>query len=508
MPKQKLLGLTTKKSEDFADWYHQVLTKAELLDYHDVSGCYVLRPNSYEIWEHIKDYLDLHFKKNGVRNAYFPIFISKESLQKEKEHLEDFSVEVAWVTKAGNKILSNELAIRPTSETSMYPYFAKWLQTHRDLPIKINQWNNVVRWEFKNPTPFIRSREFLWQEGHTAHQTYEEAEKQVYDSIELYEKFYKEMLCIKVISGRKTLNEKFAGSDFTTTVEAFIPETGKGIQAATSHMLGQNFSKMFNIVYEDPEQQKNHLYVYQTSWGVTTRSIGALIMTHADDIGMVLPPKVAFYQVVIVPTGLNKKTPEDVKEKLFSKCLEYEDMINQVMGIRCHADVRDNYTPPFKYNYWEMRGIPIRIELGPRELENNKCTIVNRVSGEKIPYDIPTFEEFRSVIVDNLFKIENMLYNNSIIKLENSLKTVVEWIEFKSCVENKKMIASPFCGKVECENILKEQLTDLGELYQGVKTLCVPFEQNLLELKDKNMKCINPKCNEMCSSYTLFGKSY
>lgn len=508
MGKKHLLGLTTKKEDDFADWYAQVLSKAELIDYHDVSGCYILRPNSYQIWEFIQSSLDKQFKKDGVVNAYFPLFISKDVLEKEKTHLDDFSPEVAWVTKAGDKSLNQELAIRPTSETSMYPYFAKWLQSYRDLPIKINQWNNVVRWEFKSATPFIRSREFLWQEGHTAHMFSHEAEAQVIRSLRIYEEFYKNLLCVEVIPGFKTPKEKFAGSEYTLTVEAFIPEIGRGIQTATSHYLGQNFSKMFNIIYEDPET-KDKQHVYQTSWGLTTRSIGTMIMTHSDNIGLVLPPNVASCQVVIIPVGLNKKTPEETKNALSLKCQEYATYLNTIANIRCHADIRDHYTPPWKYNHWEMRGIPLRIELGPTELLENRCTFVKRVSGEKITNEVKTMVAFHGLVKGYLKEINTLMYKNSQDKLTKSIVVATKWDDFLEGVINKKMIASPFCQAIVCENDVKQQLTELGEEYQGVKTLCVPLKQDLLDINETNMlKCINVKCDKMCDRYTMFGKSY
>lgn len=508
--KEILLAITTKKEDDFADWYAQILTKAELIDYHDVSGCYVLRPNSYQIWEFIQDYLDKRFKQDGVRNAYFPLFISKEALEKEASHLTDFSPEVAWVTKSGNKNLEKEIAIRPTSETSMYPYFQKWLQSYRDLPMKINQWNNVVRWEFKSPTPFIRSREFLWQEGHTVHMTCEEAEEQVHNSLKIYQEFYKNVLCIDTIPGYKTDKEKFAGSDYTTTIEAYIPEVGRGIQAATSHMLGQNFSKMFNIVCENPETL-NKEYVWQTSWGLTTRSIGTMIMTHADNIGMVLPPSVAFYQVIIVPTGLNKKTPDEIKRRLMTKCSDMYKILN-TMNIRCYADVREIYTPPWKYNYWELRGIPLRIELGPRELDANKYTFVNRITGEKNTEEAETYADLHLLIFQYLENINKLMFENSKQKLQNSIIVTQKWDDLVKAIYNKKMIATSFCGNVDCENNFKTQIAQYGEEYQGAKTLCVPLEQNLIDnfQKDENglMLCINPECHNKCDKYTLIGKSY
>lgn len=507
--KQILLAITTKKEDDFADWYGQIINKAELIDNHDVSGCYVLRPNAYQIWEFIQRHLDNQFKKDGVRNAYFPLFISKEALEKEATHLSDFSPEVAWVTKAGDKPLNREIAIRPTSETSMYPYYAKWLQTYRDLPLKLNQWNNVVRWEFKSPTPFIRSREFLWQEGHTAHATKEEAEEQVTKSLKIYEDFYKNILNIKVIPGFKTPKEKFAGADYTLTVEAFIPEVGRGIQAATSHELGQNFSKMFNIVFEHPETNEKQ-YVHQTSWGLTTRSIGIMIMTHSDNIGLVLPPSVAYYQIIIVPTGLNKKTSPEIKDKLIETCKELEKYINHNTNIRCHADVRDHYTPPWKYNYWELRGIPIRVEIGPRELAENKCTFVNRVTGEKSIEEIPEFkyEELAKIATKYLNTISTMLIENSSNKLKSSIITATTWDELTPLLTSKKIIAVPFCEQIECENDLKKQFTELGEDSAGVKTLCIPLDQSIMTIDKEKQKCINPKCENKCNRYTLFGKSY
>lgn len=505
---KKQIAITTKKTDDFADWYGQIINKAELIDNHDVSGCYVLRPNAYQIWEQIQQYLDKEFKKDGVKNAYFPLFIAKSALEKEVEHLNDFSPEVAWVTKAGNKNLEREIAIRPTSETSMYPYFAKWLQSYRDLPMKINQWNNVVRWEFKCPTPFIRSREFLWQEGHTAHATKDDADKQVINSLKIYEEFYRNVLNLDVIVGLKTPKEKFAGADYTLTIETFIPEIGRGIQAATSHMLGQKFSKMFNIIYENPDTKEKE-YVYQTSWGLTTRSIGAMIMMHGDDVGLILPPKVAFYQFVIVPTGLNKKTPNDIREQLTNKCNEIADNFTLMYKFRCIADTRDNYSPPWKYNYWELRGVPLRIEIGPRELAENKYTFVNRITGEKTTELIENYPiDLLTTINKYLDLISQQLLEKSKTKIKTSIMPVTTWDELKPMLKDKKMFGIPFCQEINCENDLKKQFTELGEESAGIKSLCSPLGQELMNLKDNPLKCINPNCKIMCTKYTLFGKSY
>lgn len=290
------LGMEAKKEENLPDWYSQVITKGELIEYYDVSGCYILRPWSYFVWEQIKNFFDGEIRKLGVQNCYFPIFISRGALEREKDHINDFSPEVAWVTKSGQSDLAEHIAIRPTSETGMYPAFAKWIQSHRDLPYKLNQWNNVVRWEFKHPQPFLRTREFLWQEGHTAFSNYKDASDEVYQILDLYAKVYTDLLAVPVIKGRKTEKEKFAGADWTTTIEAYISASGRGIQAATSHHLGQNFSKMFGIEFEAPETGQKQ-YVYQNSWGLTTRTIGILTMIHGDNDGLILPPRVAFYQV-------------------------------------------------------------------------------------------------------------------------------------------------------------------------------------------------------------------
>ena len=288
--KQTRLGIEVKKGENLADWYTEVITKAEMIEYYDISGCYILRPWAYGIWEKIQTFFDQKIRKLGVQNCYFPMFVSASALEKEKTHIADFAPEVAWVTKSGSTDLADPIAIRPTSETVMYPSYAKWVKSHRDLPIKLNQWCNVVRWEFKNPTPFLRTREFLWQEGHTAHEDKESAVKEVHEILDYYAQIYEDLLAVPVIKGKKTEKEKFAGADFTTTIEGYVEANGRGIQAATSHHLGQNFSKMFEIVYEDPKEPAKFNYVYQNSWGLSTRTIGCMIIVHGDDKGLVLPP--------------------------------------------------------------------------------------------------------------------------------------------------------------------------------------------------------------------------
>ena len=305
------LGLTAKKNEDFPRWYSDVIKKSEMVDSYLVSGCYILRPWAFNIWENITEWFDGEIKKLGVKNAMFPLFVTKGQLTKEEDHVEGFAPEVAWVTKSGDNELSEPIALRPTSETIMYPYFSKWIRSHRDLPLKLNQWTNVVRWEFKNPTPFIRTREFLWQEGHTAFATQEEADEEVLDILDLYARVYEELMAVPVIKGRKSEKERFPGGLYTTTVEAFVSATGRSVQGATSHCLGTNFADMFNIEYET-EDGKSKKKVVQNSWGLSTRSIGVMIMVHGDNNGLVLPPRVAPKQVVIVWIYKASDNKEDI----------------------------------------------------------------------------------------------------------------------------------------------------------------------------------------------------
>lgn len=330
-----------------------------MIEYYDISGCYILRPRAFFIWDKIQHFLNEKFAALGVDNCYFPMFVSKSALETEKDHVEGFSPEVAWVTKSGQSDLDEPIAIRPTSETIMYPSFAKWIHSHRDLPMKLNQWSNVVRWEFKHPTPFVRTREFLWQEGHTAHENEEGATKMVMNILEAYAKTYEDLLAVPVVRGTKSVDERFAGAYFTTTTEIYVPISGRGIQGATSHQLGQNFSKMFHIYYLDRNNEKQ--LVWQTSWGLSTRSIGAMIMVHSDDKGLVLPPKVAHTQVVII--AIEKVGEEDSNSEIKKRCAEYADKLKDA-GVRAEFDDRDVYKSGWKFNFWEQRGVPIRLELG------------------------------------------------------------------------------------------------------------------------------------------------
>ncbi|BFZ12382.1 hypothetical protein BsWGS_15421 [Bradybaena similaris] len=500
------LGLEATKEDNLSDWYSQLLTKSELIEYYDVSGCYILRPWAYAIWENIKDQFDTAIKKMGVENCYFPMFVSRSALEKEKTHIADFAPEVAWVTRSGQTELAEPIAVRPTSETVMYPAFAKWIKSHRDLPLRLNQWCNVVRWEFKHPQPFLRTREFLWQEGHTAWADQPSAEKEVYAILEEYARVYEELLAIPVVRGRKTEKEKFAGADFTTTVEAYISASGRAIQGGTSHHLGQNFSKMFEIVFEDPDTQQKQ-YVYQNSWGLTTRTIGVLTMVHGDNVGLVLPPKVASIQCVIVPCGITSSLSEGDAKHLYDKCAELASTLIDAK-IRCKFDSRENYSPGWKFNHWELKGVPVRVELGPRDLQQNQVVAVRRDNAEKIT--IP-MKDLVASLKRLLEDIQNSLFNKAKKELDEHLVVCHDWAEFCDSLDQKKLIQAPFCGGIDCEdNIKKDSARDVvveeGAPAMGAKGLCIPFKQPQ-ELKP-GTRCITPACKNPAKYYTMFGRSY
>lgn len=503
--KQTRLGLEAKKEENLADWYSQVITKAEMIEYYDVSGCYVLRPWSYAIWEAIKEFFDREIKKLGVENCYFPMFVSQAALEKEKTHIADFAPEVAWVTRSGKTELAEPIAVRPTSETVMYPAYAKWVQSHRDLPIKLNQWCNVVRWEFKHPQPFLRTREFLWQEGHTAFATKEEAAEEVLQILDLYARVYEELMAIPVVKGRKTEKEKFAGGDYTTTVEAYISASGRAIQGATSHHLGQNFSRMFEIAFEDPKKPGEKQLAYQNSWGITTRTIGVLTMVHGDNMGMVLPPRVACLQVIIIPCGITATLPEAEKELLMAQCSKYLSRL-QKADIRVKADLRDNYSPGWKFNHWELKGVPIRLEVGPKDLKQGQCVAVRRDTGEKI---ILPDAETEKRITSLLEEIQNNLFKRASDDLKKHMVVADSMEQFQKDLDQGKIVQIPFCGGIECEDWIKkttakDQDLEPGAPSMGAKSLCIPFDP--LKTLQPGQMCVSGK--EPAQYYTLFGRSY
>ncbi|XP_068987174.1 bifunctional glutamate/proline--tRNA ligase [Bombus flavifrons] len=504
------LGLEARKEENFFEWYSQIITKSGMIEYYDVSGCYVYRPWSFAVWKMIKEYIDKEITQMGVQECYFPMFVTRTVLEKEKKHIADFAPEVAWVTKCGESDLAEPIAIRPTSETVMYPAYAKWLKSDTELPLKLNQWNNVVRWEFKDPKPFLRTREFLWQEGHSAFATKAEADEEVMIILDLYARVYEDLLAIPVVKGRKTEKEKFAGGDYTTTVEAFISTSGRAIQGATSHHLGQNFSKMFNIQVENAVEGNEKTFVYQNSWGLTTRTIGVMIMVHGDDKGLVLPPNVACIQAIIVPCGITASTTPQQRELLFSEC-------NKLLGelskdsLRVKADYRSNRTPGWKFNHWELKGVPVRIEVGPKDLNKNQVTFVRRDNSERVFAKRP---DVVTALHTLLTSIQADMLSKAKKNLNEHIKRADNWNEFCSYLNEKNILLSPFCGESSCEDKIKRDSAredtggEIGTLSMGAKSLCIPFEQPPSSASFDKQTCIHPDCQNKPQFYTLFGRSY
>ncbi|MBD3203901.1 proline--tRNA ligase [Candidatus Woesearchaeota archaeon] len=480
MAEEKDIGITAKKSENHSEWYTQVIQKADLIEYTSVSGCMVFRPWAYSIWENVKKFFDIELKKRGVKNAYFPLFIPETLLKKESQHVEGFSPEVAWVTHAGNTKLNEKLAVRPTSETIMYESYSKWVRSYRDLPLLINQWCNVVRWEFDNPVPFLRTREFLWQEGHTVHATQKSAEDEVYDILDLYKTVFEELYAVPVMKGRKSEKEKFAGALFTTSVETFLP-FGKAIQGATSHCLGQNFSKAFDIKFLD-ENEKTQ-YGWQNSWGLSTRTIGIMIMMHGDDKGLVLPPNVAPLKAVIVPIFYKEK------DKVLAEANRIKERLKD---FDIELDDREEYTPGWKFNQWEMKGVPVRIEIGPKDIEKQQVVMVRRDTGEK---SIVKYTEVKEKLAELLDYIQSNLFENAKKFIEENTVETKDWAEFIKAIKDKKMVYAPWCAETECEDWVKEKTG-------GAKTLNIPF--NLPKKIDE--KC--PHCGKPAKVWCYFARSY
>ena len=441
---KKMVEEITSMEEDFAKWYTDVVKKAELIEYTSVKGCMVIRPYGYAIWENIQKELDARFKATGHQNAYFPMLIPYSFMTREAEHVEGFAPEVAVVTVGGGEELAEPLVIRPTSETVIGEMYSKWLQSYRDLPILINQWANVVRWE-KTTRPFLRTSEFLWQEGHTAHASEEEAMEETMKMLGIYKEFAETCLAIPVFTGRKTEKEKFAGAVATFGMEAMMHD-GKSLQAGTSHYLGQNFAKAFDIRFLDKDG--THKYAYTTSWGVSTRLIGALIMAHGDKRGLIIPPVVAPVQAIIVPIAAKKpgvlEAAADLKTKL------------QAAGIRADADVSDN-SPGWKFNEWEMKGVPLRIEIGPRDIEAGKMVLVRRDTHEKTEAPLEnaaeTVQALLSEVQANLLELARRRKEERVVTAE----TVEELLRG---VEGGNFVKAGWCGCRECEDKIKEQTAD------------------------------------------------
>jgi len=500
-------GMQYTRAEDFGEWYSDLVVKSKLIDYTDISGCYVLRPSSFFIWERIKEYMDSRFVQLGVKNCYFPLFVSESALMKEKDHVEGFTPEVAWVTKSGSSDLAVPIAVRPTSETIMYPLYAKWIRSHQDLPLRLNQWCNVVRWEFKNPTPFLRTREFLWQEGHTAFETEEQAMEEVYQILDIYADTYREICAVPTIKGRKTELEKFPGGAVTTTVEAYVPGSGRAIQGATSHCLGQNFGKMFKINYEkagaDGSNQK--CIPWQNSWGFTTRSIGVMIMNHSDDKGLVLPPKVAELQVVIIPILYKEK---EQNESILKMAEEMATSLRSA-GVRVFVDDGPK-KPGFKYNKYELEGTPLRLEVGPKDVAKRSTKYARRDNGAKGFLSIETLgEEVVKILdqmhVDLLEKATKSLYDN-IVKC-------VTWEAFIEALGQGKIVICPSANTDEVEEDIKKRTKahfdsadhDAKALSGKAKSLCIPFDQEKWGDVSKE-KCI--ASGGQAKKWILYGRTY
>lgn len=469
----------TPREEDYSRWYTDVVTKAELADYAPVRGCMIIRPYGYALWENVQKTLDAKFKATGHKNAYFPLFIPQSFLAKEEEHVEGFAPQLAVVTHGGGKVLEEPLIVRPTSETIINAMFAKWIRSWRDLPLLINQWCNVVRWELRTRL-FLRTLEFLWQEGHTAHATAEEAEEEARRMLEVYREFAEEEMAIPVIVGRKSEAEKFAGAVHTYTIEAMMQDR-RALQAGTSHFLGQNFAKAFEITYQTKDNRLE--YVWQTSWGLSTRVIGAIIMVHGDDQGLILPPRLAPIEVVIVPIWRSDEQEAQVRKAV-------ERVKDELRGVRYEFDDRETYTPGWKFNEWEQKGVPLRIEIGPREVEKEQVVLVRRDTGEK---SITPLEGLKERIEASLVEIQKNLYSKALTFREENSYQVDDYEEFKRILEGPGgFLRAHWCGSAECEAQIKEETK--------ATIRAIPFQEQ------ERGKCI--RCGEVSVQRVVFAKAY
>ena len=468
----------TNIEDDFAQWYTDIVRKAELADYTPVKGFISIRPYGYAIWENIQKYADAKFKEHGVENLSMPVLIPESLLNKEKEHVEGFAPEVAWVTIGGGNDLEEKLCIRPTSETIFDTMYSKWLSSWRDLPYKYNQWCNVVRWE-KETRPFLRSREFLWQEGHTIHETAEEAKKFTQEMLDVYQDVFENLLAIPALKGQKTESEKFAGAESTYTVEALMLD-GRALQGGTSHYFGQNFTKPFDVKFQNREGKQE--YAYQTSWGISTRMIGAVIMVHGDNRGLKLPPRVAPIQVAIVPVAANKPG-------VIEKATQIYENLNKKFRVK--LDSREQYTPGYKFNYWEMKGVPVRLEIGPRDIENGQCVLVRRDTLEKCTVKLDNLEE---EVKNLLEKIQENMFQMARDLVQRRTSTAVNMDEFVEKINsNQGYIKAMWCGDEACEEKIHE-LT-------GAKSRCIPYNQEKIS---DTCVCCGKKADKM----VVWGRQY
>lgn len=478
MPKEKTEGVTVKKDEDIAEWYSQVCIKAELADYAPTKGCMIIRPRGYAIWQNIQDYFNARLKKLKVENAYFPLFIPEKFFKLEKEHAKGFSPEVAWIEKRDEK--EERIAVRPTSETIMYDSYARWVRSHRDLPLRINQWCNIVRWETEATKLFIRSREFLWQEGHCVYETEKECEKETLMMLEEYRKLAEEILAIPVMLGAKTKKEKFAGAKTTYTIEALMPD-GKALQMGTSHNLGQGFSESFGIRFLGKNEKEQ--IPWQNSWGVSTRMIGAVVLTHSDDKGLVLPPKIAPVHIAIIPIIFEKDKAKVLKEaeKLKKELDEFEVIL----------DDRDEFKPGWKYNEWELKGVPLRIEIGPKDIEKKQVVVVRRDNGQK---EFVKRTELKKAIPKILDDMQKDLFKKAKKFLNANIVEAYDWKEFTKLIKERKIVKTNFCGHESCEDWIKDKT-------EGATSRCIP-----LNSKKPKGKCVH--CGKEATVEIYFSKSY
>lgn len=476
--KKEFVKEITNIEEDFAKWYTDIVIKADLADYTDTKGCLAIKPYGYAIWENIQKYTDDLFKKSGVENVSMPLLIPESLLQKEKDHVEGFAPEVAWVTQGGGEELEEKLCIRPTSETMFSNLYAKWLSSWRDLPFVYNQWCSVLRWE-KETRPFLRSREFLWQEGHTIHSTEQEAKERTLQMLEIYARVIEDLLAIPVIKGEKTPSEKFAGAENTYTVETMMHD-GRALQSGTSHYFGQNFTKAFEVKFQNKEGKEE--YAYQTSWGISTRLIGGVIMAHGDNRGLKLPPKVAPIQVVIVPIAAHKEGVTEKAQEVYQTLLE---------NYRVKLDLRDNYSTGYKFNDWEMRGVPVRIEMGPRDIENGICIAVRRDTLEKQEIKLENLSQELGLLLED---IQASMFAECKKRLQEKTTIATNMEEFsKNMNENQGFIKAMWCGEEACEDKIRE-LT-------GAKSRCIPFEQEHIS---DTCVCCGKKADKM----VVWGRQY
>jgi prolyl-tRNA synthetase len=475
-------GITAKKGENFSEWYVQVLIKSGFIDYSEVSGTIVLRPFAYFAWQEIKKVVDAQFKKDGIEDVYFPLFIPERLLMREKTHMEGFNPEVAWVTEAGKERFPERIAVRPTSEAIMYVSYAKWIRSWRDLPLRYNQWNNVVRWEFKHPTPFIRTREFLWNEGHSVYATREEADKERDVILGIYERTLRDYLALPGIAGMKSDNEKFAGALSSFSIEHVLPD-GFALQGPDFHSDGQNFAKAFDIKFLNKDGGSE--YAWQNTYAITTRELGVMVATHGDNRGLVLPPRLAYVQIVIVPI---------LKAETSAGVLDFAGGIEKRLSgkFRVRLDSREEYTPGFKFNEWEMKGVPLRIEVGPKDMANGSVLCVRRDTGEKKDVKLADLEREVENLLD---RIHESLYDKAKKFLDGSVHAAWDYEEMKKTLaERKGMVHAPWCGETECELKVKEET--------GAKITNMPFGSQ----GDLKGNCV--RCGKKATHMANFARSY